>query len=83
MVTPVNKGTQSVVRHMLTIDWKLWKLYLGASSTRSITIRMLERIAGIYLSVLTKVFSLLTCDTISHLSLTAFGVNMWDVTISK
>lgn len=82
-MTPVNKGTQSVVRHMLTIDWKLWKLYLGPSSTRSITIRMLERIAGIYLSVLQKVSSPLTRETTSHLSFTSFCVNMWDVTISK
>ncbi|RHN81488.1 putative protein ENHANCED DISEASE RESISTANCE 2, PH domain, START [Medicago truncatula] len=55
VVTPVNKGTQSVVRHMLTIDWKLWKLYLGASSTRSITIRMLERIAALRELYRTKV----------------------------
>jgi len=48
VVTPVNKGTQSVVRHMLAIDWKFWKLYLRPSSARSITIRMLERIAGMW-----------------------------------
>lgn len=50
-MTPVNKGTQSVVRHMLAIDWRLWKLDLRPSSAKSITIRMLERVAGIYLSV--------------------------------
>ena len=48
VVTPVNKGTQSVVRHMLAIDWKFWKLYLRPSSSRSITIRMLERVAGMW-----------------------------------
>ncbi|CAJ1976752.1 unnamed protein product [Sphenostylis stenocarpa] len=47
VVTPVHKGTQSVVRHMLSIDWKFWKLYLRPSSGRSITIRMLERIAAL------------------------------------
>ncbi|QCE07938.1 hypothetical protein DEO72_LG9g2961 [Vigna unguiculata] len=47
VVTPVNKGTQSVVRHMLAIDWKFWKLYLRPSSSRSITIRMLERVAAL------------------------------------
>ncbi|TKY51590.1 ENHANCED DISEASE RESISTANCE 2 [Spatholobus suberectus] len=48
VVTPVNKGTQSVVRHMLAVDWKFWKLlYLRPSSARSTTIRMLERIAAL------------------------------------
>ncbi|KAH1139327.1 Protein ENHANCED DISEASE RESISTANCE 2-like [Glycine soja] len=47
VVTPVNKGTQSVVRHMLAVDWKFWKLYLRPASARSITIRMLERIAAL------------------------------------
>ncbi|KAL5069446.1 hypothetical protein RYX36_020333 [Vicia faba] len=47
VVTPVNKGTQSVVRHMLAVDWRLWKLDLRPSTARSITIRMLERIAAL------------------------------------
>ncbi|KAK7279645.1 hypothetical protein RJT34_24701 [Clitoria ternatea] len=47
VVTPVNKGTQSVVKHMLAIDWKFWKLCLRPSSPRSITIRMLERVAAL------------------------------------
>ncbi|XP_061347077.1 protein ENHANCED DISEASE RESISTANCE 2 [Gastrolobium bilobum] len=47
VVTPVNKGTQSVVRHMLAVDWKFWKLYLRPTSARSITIRMLERVAAL------------------------------------
>ncbi|KAL2324810.1 hypothetical protein Fmac_023868 [Flemingia macrophylla] len=46
VVTPVNKGTQSVVRHMLAVDWKFWKLYLRPAS-RTITIRMLERVAAL------------------------------------
>ncbi|KAK7343852.1 hypothetical protein VNO77_12931 [Canavalia gladiata] len=47
VVTPVNKGTQSIVKQMLAIDWKFWKLYLRPASARSITIRMLERIAAL------------------------------------
>ncbi|KAK7315503.1 hypothetical protein VNO77_34053 [Canavalia gladiata] len=47
LVTPVNKGKQSLVKHMLAIDWKLWKYYLRPSSARSLTIRMLERVAAL------------------------------------
>ncbi|GAU15865.1 hypothetical protein TSUD_40860 [Trifolium subterraneum] len=47
VVTPVNKGTQSVVRHMLAIDWRLWRLYSRPSSSRSVTISMLERVAAL------------------------------------
>ncbi|XP_019426550.1 PREDICTED: protein ENHANCED DISEASE RESISTANCE 2-like isoform X1 [Lupinus angustifolius] len=47
IVTPVNKGKQSVVKHMIAIDWKYWKLYLLPSSARSVTIRMLERVAAL------------------------------------
>lgn len=46
VVSPVNQGKQSVVKHMLAIDWKFWKSYLRTSSARSITIRMLGRVAG-------------------------------------
>ncbi|KAF6166244.1 hypothetical protein GIB67_031028 [Kingdonia uniflora] len=45
VVSPVNKGKQSVVKHMLAIDWKFWKSYVRTSSARSITIRMLGRVA--------------------------------------
>ncbi|KAK7277321.1 hypothetical protein RIF29_18472 [Crotalaria pallida] len=47
LVTPVNKGRQSLVKHMLAVDWKFWKLYLRPSTARSITIRMLERVAAL------------------------------------
>ncbi|KAF9594814.1 hypothetical protein IFM89_034797 [Coptis chinensis] len=47
VISPVNKGKQSVVKHMLAIDWKFWKSYVRSSSARSITIRMLGRVAGI------------------------------------
>lgn len=46
VISPVNQGTQSVVKHMTAVDWKFWKSYLQPSSARSITIRMLGRIAG-------------------------------------
>ena len=47
MVTPVNKGKQSLVKHMVAIDWRSWNLYTGASSSRSITIRVVERLAAL------------------------------------
>ncbi|CAN6565811.1 unnamed protein product [Malus baccata var. baccata] len=47
VITPVNEGKQSLVRHMLAIDWKFWKLYLRPSSARCITIRMLEIVAAL------------------------------------
>ncbi|GAV84151.1 PH domain-containing protein/START domain-containing protein/DUF1336 domain-containing protein [Cephalotus follicularis] len=47
VITPVNQGKQSIVKHMLAVDWKYWKLYMRPSSARSITIRMLERVAAL------------------------------------
>ncbi|GAB2276766.1 hypothetical protein Dimus_011482 [Dionaea muscipula] len=47
VVTPVNQGKQSVVRHMLAIDWKSWRSHLQMSCARSITIHMLERVAAL------------------------------------
>lgn len=47
VISPVNQGEQSVVRHMLSIDWKYWKPYRQASSAQSISIRMLGRLAGV------------------------------------
>lgn len=46
VISPVNEGKQSVVKHMLAIDWKFWKSYLRPSTARSITIKMLGRVAG-------------------------------------
>jgi hypothetical protein len=46
VISPVNQGRQSVVKHMLAIDWKFWKSYLFTSSAKYITIRMLGRVAG-------------------------------------
>ncbi|OAY64265.1 Protein ENHANCED DISEASE RESISTANCE 2-like [Ananas comosus] len=47
VITPINQGKQSVVKHMLAIDWKLWKSYLLTSSAKYITIRMLVRVAAL------------------------------------
>lgn len=47
VISPVNRGKQSVVKHMLAIDWRFWKSYLFASFAKSITIRMLGRIAAL------------------------------------
>ncbi|KAL3530560.1 hypothetical protein ACH5RR_009882 [Cinchona calisaya] len=47
VISPINQGKQSVVRHMLAIDWKSWKSYVQTSSARSITIRMLGRLAAL------------------------------------
>ncbi|KAH9660732.1 Pleckstrin (PH) and lipid-binding START domains-containing protein [Citrus sinensis] len=47
VITPMNHGKISVVKHMLAIDWKCWRSYLQPSSARSITIRMLGRVAAL------------------------------------
>ncbi|WOL04269.1 protein ENHANCED DISEASE RESISTANCE 2 isoform X1 [Canna indica] len=47
VISPVNQGKQSVVKHMLAIDWKSWKSYLFTSSAKYITIRMLGRVAAL------------------------------------
>ncbi|KAL3623979.1 hypothetical protein CASFOL_032795 [Castilleja foliolosa] len=47
VISPVNQGKCSVVKHMLAIDWKYWKSYLQTSSARSITISMLGRLAAL------------------------------------
>ncbi|GAB4825418.1 hypothetical protein Ancab_008291 [Ancistrocladus abbreviatus] len=47
VISPANQGKQSVVKHMLAIDWKFWKAYLLPSSARSITISMLGRLAAL------------------------------------
>ncbi|KAL5569329.1 hypothetical protein UlMin_025904 [Ulmus minor] len=47
VITPMSEGKQSLVKHMLSIDWKFWKLHMRPSSARAITIRMLERLAAL------------------------------------
>ncbi|KAE9585758.1 hypothetical protein Lal_00010189 [Lupinus albus] len=48
VISPANKGKQSVVKHMLAIDWKFWRSYLKPSLAHSITIRMLGRVAALH-----------------------------------
>ncbi|PHU15826.1 hypothetical protein BC332_17031 [Capsicum chinense] len=47
VISPVNQRKQSVVKHMLAIDWRFWKSYLRTSSSRYITIHMLGRLAAL------------------------------------
>ncbi|KAJ8759159.1 hypothetical protein K2173_004166 [Erythroxylum novogranatense] len=47
VVTPVNQGKNSLVKHMLAVDWKYWKLYLRPSSGCLKTIQMLEKLAAL------------------------------------
>ncbi|XP_071934900.1 protein ENHANCED DISEASE RESISTANCE 2 isoform X1 [Coffea arabica] len=47
VISPLNQGKESVVKHMLAVDWKFWKLYRRKASARSITIRWLGRIAAL------------------------------------
>ncbi|CAL9044726.1 unnamed protein product, partial [Musa banksii] len=47
VISPVSQGKQSVVKHMLAVDWKFWKSYFFTSSAKYITIRMLGRVAAL------------------------------------
>ncbi|KAK6933383.1 START domain [Dillenia turbinata] len=47
VISPVNQGKQSIVKHMLAIDWRLWRSYLLASSAKSVTTHMLQRVAAL------------------------------------
>ncbi|KAG6487930.1 hypothetical protein ZIOFF_056668 [Zingiber officinale] len=46
-ISPVNQGNQSIVKHMLAIDWKFWKPYMLTSSAIGITMKMLGRVAAL------------------------------------
>ncbi|KAJ0790924.1 putative pleckstrin domain, START domain, protein ENHANCED DISEASE RESISTANCE 2 [Helianthus annuus] len=47
VISPGNQYKQSVVRHMLAIDWKSWKHNLRKSYERRLTIHMLETLAAL------------------------------------
>ncbi|PIN08522.1 hypothetical protein CDL12_18895 [Handroanthus impetiginosus] len=47
VITPVNQGKECVIKHMLAVDWRFWKSYLRKASARSITIRMLGKVAAL------------------------------------
>lgn len=46
VISPIDNGKQSVVKHMLAVDWKSWRSYLKPSLARSITVKMLARLSG-------------------------------------
>lgn len=45
--SPSNQGKESVVKHMLSIDWKLWRSYIRKAPARDVTISMLGRVAAL------------------------------------
>ncbi|XVF75560.1 hypothetical protein PTKIN_Ptkin13bG0196600 [Pterospermum kingtungense] len=47
VITPIKQGKRSLVKHMLAIDWKFWKSHFCSSAARSVTIRMLDRVAAL------------------------------------
>ncbi|KAL6504074.1 hypothetical protein OROGR_025997 [Orobanche gracilis] len=47
LITPIEQGKQCVIKHMLAVDWKFWKSYVKKAAARSITIRMLGKIAAL------------------------------------
>jgi hypothetical protein len=60
---------------MLAIDWKYWKSYLQTSSARSLTIKMLGRVAGTLLLLIDR--SLYKYLSLFHISLvSAHGIKI-------
>ncbi|RWR96655.1 Pleckstrin domain-containing protein [Cinnamomum micranthum f. kanehirae] len=47
VISPVHQGKQSVVKHVLSVDWKCWNSCLISSSARSVTIRRLRILAAL------------------------------------
>ncbi|GFY87490.1 pleckstrin homology (PH) and lipid-binding START domains-containing protein [Actinidia rufa] len=47
VISPVNQGKESVVKHMLASDWTFRRSYLRKASARSVTVHMLERVAAL------------------------------------
>lgn len=43
---PEGHQSRSLVRHMITADWKVWQTCFQPSSEQDVTLRVLERIAG-------------------------------------
>ncbi|CAH9096943.1 unnamed protein product [Cuscuta epithymum] len=67
VISPMNQGKASVVKHMLAIDWKSWKTYIQTSSARSITIRMLGRLSALRELFKAKVGEYSTSDSSGEL----------------
>lgn len=50
VISPIDhQHKQSVVRHMLDIDWKLWRSYKYLQKSQSLSVHMLGRLAGLFL----------------------------------
>ncbi|GKD20921.1 enhanced disease resistance 2-like protein, partial [Tanacetum coccineum] len=47
VISPVDQSKHSVVRHMLDVDWKLWRSYLQKNSDQSLSIHMIGRLAAL------------------------------------
>ncbi|KAH7662663.1 Bet v1-like protein [Dioscorea alata] len=47
VITPVNQGKQSVVKHMMAVDWRVWRPIIFSSSAKFMTMQMLGRVAAL------------------------------------
>ncbi|GFP82850.1 protein enhanced disease resistance 2 [Phtheirospermum japonicum] len=47
LITPIEQGKECVIKHMLAVDWKFWKSYVKKAAAKSITIRMLGKVAAL------------------------------------
>lgn len=66
VISPGNQYKQSVVRHMLAIDWKLWRPFVQKSSAQCLTIHMLERLAALRELFKTNLADCLSPEFSSH-----------------
>ncbi|CAI9759749.1 unnamed protein product [Fraxinus pennsylvanica] len=47
VISPVKQGKKCVVKHMLAVDWRIWKSYVMKASARTVTISFLERVGAL------------------------------------
>lgn len=47
VISPSPQGKECIIKHMLAIDWKCWKSYIQKGAARTITTRMLEKVAAL------------------------------------
>ncbi|KZV41394.1 hypothetical protein F511_10360 [Dorcoceras hygrometricum] len=47
VISTAKQGKECVIKNMLAMDWRFWKSYIRLTSSRSITIRMLGRVAAL------------------------------------
>ncbi|CAN6479366.1 unnamed protein product [Victoria cruziana] len=74
VISPLNQGKQSVVKHMLSINWKYWKTSMFRSCEVFLTIRMTERVAALREMFRAK-FGSYPCIDCSRGELTRCGVS--------